>query len=221
MNRLASVVVFACLMVNVQADETEPFVLPAVEERYASESTKLDATVAKSKKTAADARLKAYKDALVQATKSGDFDKAQAVKARIEQLEKEPDTEPVKAPKKPRPKDTVKFGGHSYALIKEPATWHVAQRRCEEMGGHLLVIDNLPESQFAIRLADGSTAWVGATDEEAEGKWVWVNGRDNGYFPPHQINSDDGASHFLAVYRNEWHDMAVGQRQIYICEWDR
>ena len=75
-----------------------PALLQSVEERYASEVAKADAVlakaeaeVAKQKKLAAEIRLKAYKEKLSEITKTGDFDKAIKIKARIVELEKAPD----------------------------------------------------------------------------------------------------------------------------------
>lgn len=205
-----------------------PFILQSVEETYSStiakaeaEVAKAEAEVAKARKAAGAIRLKAYKDRLVEVTKTGDFEKAQAVKTRIEQLEKDPESElekPTKAPKRPRPKDTVKFGGHTYALIKEPATWHVAKRRCEEMGGHLACLETSKEAEFVATLCGDEKSWVGATDEETEGKWLWVNG-SHAPLPPNGVNGDNGLSHCLVWFEGKWHDATSGMRFAYVCEW--
>jgi hypothetical protein len=207
-----------------------PYLLPSVEEKFASDAAKADAATAKAeqeatkaKKTAAEIRLKAYKDKLAEITKTGDFDKAQQIKARITQLENDPEVESHKSEKpskRPRPKDTVKFGGHTYALIKEPATWHVAKLRCEEMGGHLAVFESLKEAEFVGRLCGNENAWIGATDEEQEGKWIWVNGHQ-GVMPPNGINGDGGLSHCLAWYEGKWHDATSGTRFAYVAEWSQ
>jgi hypothetical protein len=80
-----------------------PFLVPALEEKYSTEASKADAIAAKAeaeatktKRIAAEARLKGYKDKLTEITKTGDFDKAQQVKARITQLENEPEIESSK-----------------------------------------------------------------------------------------------------------------------------
>lgn len=90
------------------AADPSPFVLPSVEDKYASAASTAEAVVAKAeaeaaklRKAAAEIRLKAYKDRLAEVTKSGDFDKALAVKARIEELEKELEGDPKLQPKTP------------------------------------------------------------------------------------------------------------------------
>ena len=163
------------LLLLTQSQSATEFVIPAAEEKFAADVAKAENDLAKVKQAAAAARIKVYKDKLSEATKAGDFDKATQIKARIETLESEPE---AKAHKRPRPKDTVRFDGHAYAMIKEPATWHVAKQRCEEMGGHLVVLDNPKETPFLtemLKKAGVASAWIGATDELIEGDWKWVD----------------------------------------------
>lgn len=87
--------------------EVTPFLVPSLEEKFVAEANKADAITAKAeaeatklKKVAAEARLKGYKDKLAEITKTGDFDKAQQVKARITQLENDPELASSKHNKK-------------------------------------------------------------------------------------------------------------------------
>ena len=146
-------------------------VLQRAEERYATALQKAESVYLKVKVDESDKRLRVYRTALEAATRSGDFDKAQALKARIESF----DTGVTRA----KPKDTIKFAGHEYALIPDKVTWHVAKRRCEEMGGHLVCMET-PEEEAAvlamIRKSPQPT-WVGASNEDNVAQWMWVNGR--------------------------------------------
>lgn len=219
----------ACISIGaVSAQEAtpptvEPAILQSVEEKYSSELSKGEADLAKIKKAAAAARLKAYKEKLTEVTKSGDFDKALPLKARVDLLEKDSELEPSKPSKRPRPKDVVKFGGHTYALIKEPATWHVAKQRCEEMGGHLVCVNSEKEESFVATLCGKNLCWVGATDEAEEGRWVNVDGSS----PVFTIAVFDNASDteywlsFDGVNTHKFNDVYTGGRLPYICEWDR
>jgi len=203
-----------------------PFILQAVEEKYSTEAAKGEALVTKAegeaagmRKTAADARLKAYREKLAEFTKAGDFDKAVAVKARIEQLEKEPGAVGEKTPKRARPKDAVKFNGHWYALIKEPATWHVAKRKCEEMGGHLACATNAKEAEFLARLCGETCTFVGASSEEHPNEWQWVNGAHGFTGFSVEIRPDPEAM-FLA-FDHKWLNGRSGTKCAFICEWDK
>lgn len=210
--------------------EITPFLVPSLEEKFASEASKADAITAKAeaesaklKKQAADARLKGYKEKLAEITKTGDFDKAQQVKARITQLENDPDgeyTKPEKPTKRPRPKDTVKFGGHTYALIKEPATWHVAKQRCEEMGGHLVSINNTSESEFVAKLCGQKLTSIGVSDELEEGVFLNVDG-SKPVFAVQPTNSGISLDHWVVWDGNRFVVWQAGGRATYVCEWDR
>jgi Lectin C-type domain len=218
-----------CLVRCAVADDVEPAILPSVESQYSAEAAKAEAEVAraeteaaKARKAAAATRLKAYKERLAEVTKAGDFDKAQAIKARIEQLEKEPESKPAKTAKRPRPKDTVRFGGHTYALIKDPASWHVAKQRCEEMGGHLIVIDSSAEGAFFESLCTTTDwTWAGASDEETEGKWVWVTGKQLARTDWIAMDGSE-EQHYLGFNRlsKKWHDCNEEHRVHFVCEWD-
>lgn len=195
------------------------FTIQSAEEKYSQEAAKAESESAKILKTAAAARLKAYKDKLVEVTKAGDFDKATGIKARIDELEQEPESQPIK---RPRPKDVVKFNGHTYALIRETATWHVAKQRCDEMGGHLVCMETPKEIAFVADMCNRASldAWVGITKEE--GAWKWVTGQpatipgaavDNAGDIEHHI-------HWSTGIRN-WNDGPAGWKFGYVVEWDK
>jgi hypothetical protein len=126
----------------------------------------------------------------------------------------------------PRPKDTQRLGRHTYALINDPATWHLAQRRCEAMGGHLATFETPAEREFLLKLvrAADTSAWFGASDEEEEGKWVWVTGepvtkeQEAGW--GHDNHED--AQHSLCYWKNTglFDDNFSGTRMPFVCEWN-
>ena len=93
------------------------------------------------------------------------------------------------------------FGGHTYKIITQPATWGEAATIAGEMQlagqqGHLArvnsarentvileaVMSHLTEAQLANSLAeDGSDTpfiWLGGSDEAREGQWVWADNGD-------------------------------------------
>lgn len=201
----------------------EPAVLQAVEDKYASEVSKAEAVLAKVKRDAAVVRLKAYKDRLAEVTKTGDFDKALTFKARVDELEADPDTASIKHGKRPRPKDTVKFGGNTYALIQEPATWHVAKLRCEEMGGHLATGETSMKLAFVTDLCrkSGQHAWVGCS-RELDDTWRWLGG-EQAKFPPALLDNVGGIEFHLHwnTDTSRWNDAPAGWKFSYVCEWDR
>ena len=52
-----------------------------------------------------------------------------------------------------------------------------AAKECTKLGGHLVTIESAGEMAFLKKLAGSNRLWVGATDEAAEGRWVWINGK--------------------------------------------
>ena len=241
MKRLLTLLALGILTASASADDATapaagipdiaPFLVPSLEDRFAAEATRADAIAAKAdaeatkaKRIAAEARLKGYKDKLAEITKTGDFDKAQQVKARITQLENEPEGESHKPSKRPRPKDTVRFDGHAYALIKEPATWHVAKQRCAEMGGHLVVIDSEKELEFIDKMCNTTIAWMGASNEESDTEWKWVTGSrliGNGWIIDDYKTDATKASALTHWSNHRFEDYPLSGRVAYVCEWDK
>jgi hypothetical protein len=70
----------------------------------------------------------------------------------------------------------VSFEGHSYAFVNQRMTWHVAKAYAERMGGYLACIGSAEENEFIANLVGSTCSWIGFTDEEEEGNWVWING---------------------------------------------
>ena len=93
------------------------------------------------------------------------------------------------------------FGGHTYKIISEPATWEEASAKAAEMQlagkqGYLArinsarenavileaVMAHLTEEELGATIAeDGSDTafvWLGGSDSAQEGKWVWSDNGD-------------------------------------------
>lgn len=185
--------------------------LESTEAAYQSAVQKADNTRFYAIQKAAQERVKALKSALTEATKSGDFDAATELKARLAEAE-------AAGGLRAKPKNIVKFGGHEYALIEDKATWHVAKRLCEEMGGHLAIVETADEAAFILKLCGSETVWLGASDEATEGDWKWVNGTPVKLSL--DLNNQDGYDHWLVVYQGTFADGTAGRRYVYACEWD-
>ncbi len=95
-------------------------------------------------------------------------------KAQIEELKKQ--ISQAKAPKAGG-LWRLEFGGHGYLPVLAAVTWHEAKKACEEMGGHLAIIETLAERDFLIAKTGGVGLWIGCTDEHREGDWRWLDGR--------------------------------------------
>ena len=133
------------------------------------------------------------------------------------------------------PVDAKEFSGRRYKVYGEMLSWHGAKAKCEEMGGHLAIVRNDRENRFiASLMRDNSLdlAWLGATDEKFEGKWLWVDGTSMAYnaWDAKEPNNRGPKGlpenyAFIQASKGElWHDIAdegVGKwRPGFVCEWD-
>jgi hypothetical protein len=116
--------------------------------------------------------------------KSRDLPRAKAVQEEIQRM-----TDQLKRLEgmgkvfvKKIPGDAKSFGGHRYKVYSGKVTWYEAKFRCEELGGHLAIVDNEEENKFLSECLGqtslrSNAVFIGATDEVEEGNWFWVNGK--------------------------------------------
>jgi hypothetical protein len=136
---------------------------------------------------------------------------------------------PAKAkPAATRPADAKPFKGHWYKVFDGGGSWHEKKKKCEAMGGYLCCIESEEEQAFIAELADGRYLSLGATDEDHEDRWTWVNGAAFDYtcWMGGQPNNYGDCEHFLATYDDgEWVDVACEGDDFwmptgFICEWE-
>lgn len=215
--RLVAIVAVLSVSVAFAADLAEKWQkrIDTAQAAYTEAVTKADNAYFYAKQKANVDRLKVLRTVLTDATKAGDFDAAMVAKALITSAEEA-------GTGRPKPKNVIKFGGHEYALIEDKATWHVAKRLCEEMGGHLATVNSPEENArlLAICKSSKAEAWIGATDEAVEGEWKWVDG-SRITMEIHQDNRND-IQHYLVFHGmlGTWDDGDGGLRTSYLCEWD-
>ena len=66
---------------------------------------------------------------------------------------------------------------HGYQVFKEDVSWTQAQRKCADLGGHLVVINDEEELQEVIRVAEEagiSRVWIGC--HRVNGEEIWETG---------------------------------------------
>ncbi|XP_062266233.1 C-type lectin domain family 4 member E-like [Platichthys flesus] len=72
-------------------------------------------------------------------------------------------------------------GGKCYFFSSVTLTWNESRTRCKSMGGDLVVINSREEQRFLqSRLMKKMCKpedefWIGLTDSEEEGEWLWVD----------------------------------------------
>jgi hypothetical protein len=163
------------------------------------------------------------------------------------------------------------FEGHTYKIVTNPASWDAASAAAAKMqlagvSGYLARIDSqrenravfkaissqLTQGEISKTLAnDGSDApfiWLGGTDAEREGEWVWSNNGDPfwsgdfnglpvsgrysnwGVQPDSATGAEDGLAMALTDWPEpfydlgsggQWNDLDTATELFYVVEFDR
>uniref|UniRef100_A0A8C6TAR9 C-type lectin domain-containing protein n=1 Tax=Neogobius melanostomus TaxID=47308 RepID=A0A8C6TAR9_9GOBI len=81
--------------------------------------------------------------------------------------------------------DTVNwaiFEGRFYAYVPKSLKWTDAQEFCLTLGGSLASIRSSQEDEFVKALAEGRRAWIGYSDAQTEGAWLWIDSDPSTYY---------------------------------------
>lgn len=111
------------------------------------------------------------------------------------------------------------FGGHRYDVFEVYAEWSEAAAYCDT-DAHLVTIGSAKENAFVFGLSPG--AWLGATDEDVEGRWRWVTGEPFAYTnwePGEPNDANAGEDYVIFGEGGRWND--VPGEEIYkhvVCE---
>ncbi|XP_029366771.1 CD209 antigen-like protein E [Echeneis naucrates] len=66
------------------------------------------------------------------------------------------------------------FSSSCYYISSQRRSWHDSRQDCLQRGADLVIINNRQEQNFLIGFS--MVAWIGMTDREMEGTWIWVDG---------------------------------------------
>ncbi|XP_039608777.1 C-type lectin domain family 4 member F-like isoform X2 [Polypterus senegalus] len=86
------------------------------------------------------------------------------------------------------PQTWLLFNSKCYFFSSDELNWSDSQNHCTSLGGHLAIIESKVEQDFLITLmeiqgGEEDSYWIGLTDQETEGYFVWV---DNTPLDPHK-----------------------------------
>ena len=102
------------------------------------------------------------------------------------------------------------YGGHKYKVVKELKNWTDAAKDAVSQGGYLVEIGSQAEqdavydgilkagiaSNYTTVNDGGGTAfvWIGATDRQQEGVWIWNGANKSGNFSAFWNGNQNGSS---------------------------
>ncbi len=118
------------------------------------------------------------------------------------------------------------FGGHRYFRSNFSRTWNQAKTMATVLGAHLVTLSSEGENNFVS--GNGQLAWIGLTDEAAEGTFTWVTGEPYGAYTnwwPGDPNNGGGAGDEDYVLMNfygttKWVDNGTNYFYPFIIEFD-
>ncbi|XP_013882029.1 CD209 antigen-like protein E [Austrofundulus limnaeus] len=123
-------------------------------------------------------------------------------------------------------------GGNCYYFDTDELNWTESRSFCRDVGGDLVKIDSREEQEFLVRrLRDKMISiedwfWIGLTDLETEGSWLWVDRSplDKSFWingEPNNVGNEDCVA--LTVDRADgdlqtWNDFPCRHVARFICE---
>jgi len=114
---------------------------------------------------------------------------------------------------------------HRYALCRERVRWNEAQAACQRIDMDLLVLSSPVEAQWIFQemfQLVGSDYWLGLTDIQEEGRFVWVDGSPVGEGnwnrgEPNNAGDREDCAHVWWRY-GTWNDRPCNSDLAYVCE---
>lgn len=123
----------------------------------------------------------------------------------------------------PKPAGDIVWNGHRYAFFGESTGWLSAKKKCEQLGGYLVIFDSKDEAtSICQHFKDKESAWVGVTNSTPDGKWRTVRDDLAAYLPwGHREPHPNGSEHEVScdLDDGEFHD-TNDRKFAFICEWD-
>ncbi len=115
--------------------------------------------------------------------------------------------------------------GSSYYFVDELVTWTQAKANAEALGGHLVTFESPAENSY-VSTKFSQTAWIGLTDQNREGEWLWETGEPYNYtnWNPGQPDNWLGAQNYALMNwptasNGRWDDQGASDTNRYVIEY--
>ncbi|XP_048239843.1 perlucin-like [Haliotis rufescens] len=121
----------------------------------------------------------------------------------------------------------LRHGDSCYWISTTVASFAEAKTYCQYMQSHLARITSKVEDDFlrghVRRRGKGTDYWLGATDMNVEGKWLWEGNKAMTYtnWDRNNPNNDKGVENCLGLrkeFNYKWNDYQCHHRLNFICE---
>ena len=144
-----------------------------------------------------------------------------------------PDAAPVPDDEDEQPVDTMSpdcsanpdyahpHNGILYRVHDEyEVTWKDAMEACRNDEAHLVVIDDENENAHVRSLITSGSIWIGLTDKDNEGIFVWVTGEPLVYtnWRAGEPDLSESQDYVKQEYSGQWNDRDSDSVNRYVCE---
>ncbi|XP_022786569.1 uncharacterized protein LOC111326757 [Stylophora pistillata] len=123
--------------------------------------------------------------------------------------------------------DWAYFSGYCYRKVSSCDSWTNSQGTCATLGANLPSIHTEEENVYVQSLHGGEHSWLGLSDVNSEGKFVWSDGTpyDFHYWAEHQPNNfhEEDCVHtlgFLQDHQYKWNDVNCSDCHRFTCKKD-
>ncbi|KAJ8362417.1 hypothetical protein AAFF_G00375750 [Aldrovandia affinis] len=108
---------------------------------------------------------------------------------------------------KPCPEGWEQRNSTCYYFSTELKNWNDSRSACLKQGADLVIIESKEEQDFITKHTGGYGDWIGLSDSETEGIWLWVDGtplqKDKAFWATGEPD-DDGGSQDCAATGRGW-----------------
>ncbi|XP_068736600.1 uncharacterized protein [Montipora capricornis] len=125
------------------------------------------------------------------------------------------------------PDDWMYFKGYCYQKLSSCDSWSNGQSRCSTVGANLPSVHSQEENVFLQNLHNGENGWLGLSDINSEGTFVWSDGTrfDFHYWATNQPNNfrNEDCVHTLGslqAHKFKWNDVNCSSCHKYSCKKD-
>ncbi|CAL9703239.1 unnamed protein product [Knipowitschia caucasica] len=132
---------------------------------------------------------------------------------------------------------------YNFSVQSLELTWSESRKRCQSYGGDLVQIKSRDEQDFldrrvtSLMLSEGDRFWIGLTDSQTEGEWLWCDGsplnqslafwmrNSHNTEPDNWKEEDEEGENCAAIWEHypinnplSWYDVSCKKRNRFICD---